>query len=173
MPLIDTEHATEIPVPTPHEIVATSPRIPGLEIRIPADVVLQTQAGPLRSLTLTQIPPDRAPFPTPPGGTFVFTPQAHGPLVLRPDGTPSPAGVFTHEKTDLVVPDVIPIVLRRAHRAGDPKYRQLGSSDFEYQMYITGNPNDLTWIKLILADGGVVRYDRISGTTMFDSVFEH
>src|SRR5437773_7719569 len=61
MPLIDTQHATEIPVPTPHEIVATSPRIPGLEVRVPADVILQTYAGPLRSLTLTRIPPDRAP----------------------------------------------------------------------------------------------------------------
>src|SRR5881296_3851258 len=48
MPLIDTQHATEIPVPTLQEIVATTPRIPYLEIRIPADVVLQTTAGPLR-----------------------------------------------------------------------------------------------------------------------------
>src|SRR5205814_9469422 len=93
MPLIDTQHATEIPVPTPHEIVATTPRIPGLEIWIPADVILQTRGGPLRSLTLTRIPPDRAPIPTPPGGTFVFTPQAPGAAVIRPDGTPSPVGV--------------------------------------------------------------------------------
>jgi len=259
MPLIDTEHATEIPVPTPHEIVATSPRIPGLEIRIPADVILQTRGGPLRSLTLTRIPPDRAPIPTPPGGTFVFTPQAHGAAVLRPDGTPSPVGVrmilpnhdnvppgtrlalwsydawhggwyeyghgtvsadgrqivpdpgvelkrvtcyfflgplaqwlaavfgglrlgdpvdvatglFTLEKTDLVVPDVIPIVLKRAHRAGDPSYRQLGSSEFEYQMYLTGDPINWTWAELILADGGRIRYERISGSALADSVFEH
>ena len=259
MPLIDTEHATEIPVPTPHEIVATSPRIPGLEVRVPADVILQTYAGPLRSLTLTRIPPDRAPIPTPPGGTFVFTPQAHGAAVIRPDGTPSPVGVrmilpnhdglpagtrlalwsydawhggwyeyghgtvsadaqqivpdpgvdlkrvtcyfylglpatfggpipggvsdadpvdlatgfFTHEKTDLVVPDVIPIVLKRAHRPGDPNYRQLGSSNFEYQMYLTGDLTNYTWAELILADGGRIRYDRISGTTLYDSVMEH
>src|SRR5437762_14353688 len=75
MPLIDTEHATEIPVPTPHEIVATSPRIPGLEIRIPADVILQTRGGPLRSLPLTRIPSDPAPIPTPPGGPSLLPPQ--------------------------------------------------------------------------------------------------
>ena len=47
MPLLDTEHATRIPVPTPHEVVVTTPRVPGLEVRIPEDVVLQTAAGPL------------------------------------------------------------------------------------------------------------------------------
>jgi RHS repeat-associated protein len=259
MPLIDTQHATEIPVPTPNEIVATSPRIPGLEIHVPANVILQTSAGPLRSLTLTQIPPDRSPIPIPPGGTFVFTPQAHGAAVIQPDGTPSPVGVrmillnhdglpagtrlalwsydawkggwyeygygavsadgrqivpdpgvemkrvtcffylglpatfagpipggvkdgdpvdlatgfFTVEKTDLVVPDVIPIVLKRAHRPGDPNYRQLGSSNFEYQMYLTGDFTNFTWAELILADGGRIRYERIAGTAMMDSVFEH
>src|SRR5439155_1333540 len=100
---IDTQHATEIPVPTPHEIVATTPRIPYLEIRIPADVVLQTTAGPLRSLTITRIPHDRAPIPTPMGATLVFTPQAHGALVLRPAGRshPRPAGQQQLRLSDL------------------------------------------------------------------------
>jgi hypothetical protein len=249
MPLIDTQHATAIPVPTTQPIVATTPRIPGLEIHIPADVVLQTSAGPLRSLTITRIPHDRAPIPSPPGATFVFTPQAHGALVQRPDGTPSPVGVrlvlpnhdrlpagtrvalssysawqggwyqygygtvsadarqivpdpgvelervtcyftlglpatfpapvlagvrdgdpvdlatglFTLEKTDLVVPDVIPIVLDRAHRPGDPSFRQLGSSNFQYHMYLTGDATSFTWAELILADGARVRYERSCG----------
>jgi len=258
MPLIDTQHATEIPVPTPHEIVATTPRIPYLEIRIPADVVLQTTAGPLRSLTITRIPHDRAPIPTPMGATLVFTPQAHGALVLRPDGTPSSVGVrmivpnvdglpagarvtlwsysawqggwytygrgtvsadgrqvvpdagvdlkrvtcyilgpvenflaailrgvrggdpvdlgtglFTLEKTDLVVPDVIPIVISRAHRPGDPTPDQLGSSNVDYQIYLTGDATNYTFAELVLADGARVHYDRISGSTKFDSIMEH
>src|SRR5438034_3428149 len=258
MPLIDTQHATEIPVPTPHEIVATSPRIPYLEIRIPADVVLQTTAGPLRSLTITRIPHDRAPIPTPMGATLVFTPQAHGALVLRPDGTPSSVGVrmivpnvdglpagarvtlwsysawqggwytygrgtvsadgrqvvpdaggdlkrvsgyilgpvenflaailrgvrggnpvdlgtglFTLEKTDLVVPDVIPIVISRAHPPGHPTPDQLGSSNVDYQIYLTGDATNYTFAELVLADGARVHYDRISGSTKFDSIMEH
>jgi len=93
MPLLDTRNATAIPVPTPGPMVATTPLIPGLEIRIPGNVILQTSGGPLRSIPLTRIPVDRPPFPLPQGSTFSFTPQAHGALVQRPDGTPNPAGV--------------------------------------------------------------------------------
>jgi RHS repeat-associated protein len=93
MPLLDTQHAVRIPVPTPREVVITSPRIPGLEVRIPENVVLQTGAGPLHWMSLTQIPVDRPPFPLPEGTHFFFTPQAHGAEVLRPDGTRSPKGV--------------------------------------------------------------------------------
>ena len=93
MPLLDTRNATAIPVPTPGPMVATTPLIPGLEIRIPGNVILQTAGGPLRAIPLTRIPVDRPPFPVPPGSTFSFTPQAHGALVQRPDGTPNPTGV--------------------------------------------------------------------------------
>jgi RHS repeat-associated protein len=93
MPLIDTAHATALPVPTTHELVATTPRIPGLEVRVPAGVVLQTSDGPLTSITLTRIPVDRPPFPLPEGAKFSFTPQTHSALVQRPDGSASPTGV--------------------------------------------------------------------------------
>ncbi|MBF8290987.1 MAG: hypothetical protein HW391_1955, partial [Chloroflexi bacterium] len=93
MPLLDTRNATAIPVPTPGPMVATTPLIPGLEIRIPGNVILQTAGGPLRSIPLTRIPVDRPPFPLPQGSTFSFTPQAHGALVQQPDGTPNSEGV--------------------------------------------------------------------------------
>ncbi|MBI1728961.1 MAG: Ig-like domain-containing protein [Candidatus Rokubacteria bacterium] len=67
--------------------------IPGLEIRIPGNVILQTSSGPIRSIPLTRIPVDRPPFPLPRGATFAFTPQTYGALVQQPDGTPNPAGV--------------------------------------------------------------------------------
>lgn len=81
--------------------------------------------------------------------------------------------MFTLEKTDLVVPDVIPIVLRRAHRPGDAAGRYLGSSSFDYENYLVGDATNFTFAELILADGARVRYDRISGSTKFDSVMEH
>src|SRR5215467_6035797 len=93
MPLLDTRNATVIPVPTPVPMVARTPKIPGLEVRIPGNVVLQTSGGPLTSMPLTRIPVDRPPFPLPPGASFSFTPQAHGALVQRPGGTPNPTGV--------------------------------------------------------------------------------
>src|SRR5499427_7007777 len=59
MPLLDTKNATLIPAPTPAPVVATTPKIPGLEVRIPGNVVLQTSGGPLSSMPLTRIPVDR------------------------------------------------------------------------------------------------------------------
>jgi hypothetical protein len=73
MPLLDTRNATAIPVPTPGPMVATTPLIPGLELRIPGNVILQTSGGPLRTIPLTRIPVDRPPFPLPLGSTFSFT----------------------------------------------------------------------------------------------------
>ena len=93
MPLLDMQHATPLPAPTPHQVVARSPRIPGLEVHVPAGVILQTDDGPLPMISLTQIPVDRPPYPLPPGTTFFFTPQGHGAQVVRADGTSSPVGV--------------------------------------------------------------------------------
>jgi RHS repeat-associated protein len=260
MPLLDMAHATAIPVPTPSELVATTPRIPGLEVHIPANIVLQTVAGPVTVMPLTRIPVDRPPFPLPAGATFSFTPQAHGAAVLRPDGTPSPVGIrmilpnvdglppgtrvelvgydsdqhgwyaygygtvsqdsqqiipdagvefhrmtcyfvlgpdqhlpgpiaggvrvgepvdagtglFTMEKIDLVLPDIIPIVMRRYHRPGDTVPRQLGVSNFFYQMYLVGDWTTFTYADLILADASRIHYTRISpGTGQTDAVMEH
>jgi hypothetical protein len=109
LPLIDTEHATPLPVPTTQPIVATTPRIPGLEVHIPAGVVLRSvhTGQPLTALTLTQVPVDRPPFPLPEGTKFFFTPQTHGAEVLRPDGTPNSVGVrFVLPNYDQLVPGV-------------------------------------------------------------------
>jgi len=57
MPALDTEHAIQIPVPTTKEIVATTPRIPGLEIRIPAGIRIRDMDGNLvHTITITPIP---------------------------------------------------------------------------------------------------------------------
>jgi hypothetical protein len=49
-------------------IIATTPKILGLEVHIPAGVTLRAPDGqPLESLSLTPIPLHRTPFPSSPG----------------------------------------------------------------------------------------------------------
>ncbi len=60
MPQIDTAHAVTIPSPAPKEMVVTSPRIPGLELHIPAGTVVRDHEGQVaQQVSLTQIPLDR------------------------------------------------------------------------------------------------------------------
>ena len=261
MPLLDMQHATPLPAPTPHEIVARSPRIPGLEVHVPAGVILQTDHGPLPVISLTQIPVDRPPYPLPPGTMFFFTPQGHGAQVLRADGTPSPVGIriilpnvdnlgpgtrvdlthysyyrggwttygqgtvgydgrqivpdpgvefkrlgcafilgpdqattapipgglrdvdpidlgtglFTMEKTDLVLPDVIPIVIRRQYRPGSYNPRLFGDSmSHSYLQYLVGDQTTFSYAQLVWPDGARIRFNRISpGTDKLGAIMEH
>lgn len=84
MPEIDTAHTVEISSPTTEETVITTPRIPGLEIRLPKGAVITDQGGdPVNEVSITEIPTDRPPFPLPstvktpvyftlqPGGAYV------------------------------------------------------------------------------------------------------
>jgi RHS repeat-associated protein len=58
--------------PTQHEASLTTPRIPGLEVEIPAGTTIRDAAGrEVTDLNITAIPVDRAPFPLPP---FVSVP---------------------------------------------------------------------------------------------------
>lgn len=60
MPKIDTFHAVAIPSPTTAEVVITTPRIPGLEVRIPAGTVIRDHEGHVaRQISITPIPVDR------------------------------------------------------------------------------------------------------------------
>src|SRR6185369_15738148 len=55
-----------IPSPTTAETVVTNPRIPGLELRIPAGTVVRDRAGGnVTELTMTAVPVDQPPFPLP------------------------------------------------------------------------------------------------------------
>jgi hypothetical protein len=64
---LDTAHAMAIPSPTTSEVVVTTPRIPGLEVRIPSGTVIRDHAGAVvRELSITPIPIDQPPFPLPP-----------------------------------------------------------------------------------------------------------
>ncbi len=253
LPVEDIQHATMIPVPTDREIVVTTPRIPGLEVRIPAGVILRTRMGhPLTRLSITPMPVDRAPWPLPAGAKvsmfYVF--QAHGSRVESVTGQPTPGiriispnngglepgaqvelwnysaartgwyiygsarvsgdgkkivpnpdvglrylncltfwspfnwfpnswvppgddawdgdpvhlgtGLFVHKKTDLVVPDTIPIVLTRVYRQKDTATRQFGIGfSHSYELALAGDGINQGWA--ILPDGGRLHYTASSG----------
>jgi RHS repeat-associated protein len=83
-------------------------------------------------------------------------------------------GLFVLKKTDLVIPDTMPIVLRRFYRPGDPISRAFGiGSNHPYELSLWSE-NNYQELDLILPDGGRVHYERISpGTGYADAVYEH
>jgi RHS repeat-associated protein len=102
MPLIDTAHAQSIDSPTAKQVVLTTPKIPGLEVVIPAGSRVEDEDGePVTSLGITPVPIDRPPFPLPkffeppvyftvqPGGAYVFP---EGARIIYPNYTHQPPG---------------------------------------------------------------------------------
>jgi RHS repeat-associated protein len=105
MPALDLAHAVTIASPTPGEVVVTTPRIPGLELRLPPGAVIQDHEGRIATqLTITPIPLDRPPFPLPPevetpvyvtiqpGAGYVTSPSGAGARLVYPNGLGYPAG---------------------------------------------------------------------------------
>jgi RHS repeat-associated protein len=102
MPLIDTAHAQSFDSLTAGEVTLSTPRIPGLEIKIPAGSVVKDEDGEVvTSLGITAVPTDRTPFPLPsffetpvyftvqPGGSYVFP---DGARIIYPNYTKQPPG---------------------------------------------------------------------------------
>jgi RHS repeat-associated protein len=83
-------------------------------------------------------------------------------------------GIFVLDKTDLIVPDVMPLVLTRTYRPNDSVSRPFGiGATHPYQMFMY-SARQYQELDLILPDGGRLNYVRISaGTGYTDGVFEH
>jgi len=82
LPRIDPTTEVAISSPAAHEVVLTHPAIPGLEVHIPKGVVLREYDGKIvTSLSITPIPIDRAPYPTPVPFSVYFTLQPGGAYV--------------------------------------------------------------------------------------------
>jgi hypothetical protein len=85
-------------------------------------------------------------------------------------------GLFVHEKTDLIVPDIVPIRLTHTYRNEDSFSRAFGrGTNHPYDIFFTNTQGCFCYnaIELILPDGGRVRYDRISsGGGFSDAIFE-
>jgi RHS repeat-associated protein len=68
MPTIDTANVVRISSPTASETVITTPRIPGLELHLPANTVVTDHDGRVvREISITPIPVAQPPFPLPAG----------------------------------------------------------------------------------------------------------
>lgn len=111
-------------------------------------------------ITGTPIPPSSG--PTPGGGE----PGKGG------DPVDLGTGLFTYHKTDMVIPDVLPIVIDRTYRQGDSNYYSFGRGQkcmYDIALWSTNNYHEAD---LVLPDGGRVHYERISsGTTYTDAVY--
>ena len=252
LPIIETRYATKIAAPTPREIVATTPLIPGLEIHIPAGVHVKYPNGePFTNLTITPIPTNRSPLPLPGGVTprLLFSLQMHGAKTQRADGKKAPglrivypnygglpagahvplwdydaakggwyiygegtvtkdgrqimpnpgvelpgmhcyggsfdtddapgsaptpgcgacggdpvdlgSGLFVYDKTDLKLPDTLPLSLTRTYRQNDSIGRAFGiGTSHPYDLKIIGDNPNLTYAELVLPDGARIRYER-------------
>jgi len=84
-------------------------------------------------------------------------------------------GLFTLTKTDLYLPDVIPLNLTRGYLPGDTISRNFGiGSNDSFDIFIAGNTSPYTYMDLVLADGTTIYYPRISaGTGSTDAVYQH
>lgn len=92
-------------------------------------------------------------------------------------------GLFVYHKTDLALPDVIPIALTRVYRPGDVQSHAFGiGTNMPYDSFTVGDGSSITgapytYQDLILADGGRVHFQRISPCTglcsFSDAVYEH
>jgi RHS repeat-associated protein len=242
---LDLSGDHRIASPTTKETRITTPRIPGLEVRLPAGTVIHDAAGHIvHSLNITAIPVDRPPFPLPffievpvyftvqPGRAYLskgaqivypnythlrpgtrvafwnYDPSGRGWYVyghgsvtpngkqVIPDpgvrvweftgsmitGTPSPpssgsapggslesgdpvdlsTGLFDYTKTDLTIPDTIPIVIERSYRQGDSNSYSFGigtTNRYDLRLWSENNYHEAD---LILPDGGRVLYKRVS-----------
>jgi RHS repeat-associated protein len=83
-------------------------------------------------------------------------------------------GVFLMHKTDLYLPDVIPLALTRTYNSGDTLARPFGRGmTHPYAMFLW-SANQFQEADLILPEGGKIHYVRTSpGTTYWTAVFSH
>ena len=82
-------------------------------------------------------------------------------------------GLFVYRKTDLVIPDTIPIVIQRTYRPGDSNSYGFGvgaNNLYNLRLYSTNSEKEAD---LILPDGGRVHYVRTSpGSGEVGAVYE-
>lgn len=85
---LDANGTINLPSPTTKDVVLTSPRIPGLELHLPAGSVIRDHNGKvITQINMTAIPTDRPPFPIPGVGVPVyFTIQPGGATLTNISG---------------------------------------------------------------------------------------
>jgi RHS repeat-associated protein len=82
-------------------------------------------------------------------------------------------GDFVYRKTDLFLPDVIPLALARTYVTNDSVARQFGIGAMQfYDIFMVGNTNPYTYQELCLPDGERIYFYRTSpGTTYTSAIY--
>lgn len=93
MPRLDMANAVSLVSPTVRDVVVTNPKLPGLELRIPAGTVIRDAEGKIvRKVSITPLPADQLPFPMPYADVPLFyTIQPGGAILQSTRGTPQGA----------------------------------------------------------------------------------
>lgn len=93
--------------------------------------------------------------------------QTNGSPASGSDGDPidCATGLFLYSHVDLVVPDTIPIVIRRTYQSSDTQPRNFGigfSFDYNLWLYDAAGPTDedFATLDLVLPDGSLVPFTR-------------
>jgi len=84
-------------------------------------------------------------------------------------------GLFQYQKTDLFLPDVMPLTLERSYRQNDNQSRPfgIGASD-SYEIFLVGDTSAYSYVELVLSDGfRVYFYRTTSGTSFNGAAFAH
>ncbi|HEX9368777.1 MAG TPA: RHS repeat-associated core domain-containing protein [Vicinamibacterales bacterium] len=109
--------------------------------------------------------------PTPPNG------RPAGTCRCDDDGDPVSlaTGIFEYEATDLVVPDVMPLVLTRSYNSQDPFGRAFGTGMSHAFGFFEHSENWHTEADLYLPDGAKIHFVQISDPSLptEQTVFEH
>src|SRR5688572_14128662 len=97
------------------------------------------------------------------------------PGVPEVDGDPIHlgTGLYVRTSVDLALFDTVPVVFSRTYRNADRRSRPFGiGTNHSYGSFLVGDAPALTWIDLILPDGGRIHYTRTSGGAgMSNAVF--
>jgi RHS repeat-associated protein len=239
---LDPAGSHRIASPTKRAVTLTTPRIPGLEVRLPAGTVIRDYRGRVvHQLNITAIPVDRPPFPLPlftnvplyftvqPGRAYLskgaqiiypnythlapgqrvdfwnYDPHGRGwhiygqgsvtpngkqvvpdpgvkvweftgamvskektPPIGKPNGAAGGGdpvdlrtGLFVYHRTDLVIPDTIPIVIERTYRQGDSNAYSFGiGTTNRYDLHLWAE--SLHEVELVLPNGNTIAYKRIT-----------
>lgn len=104
------------------------------------------------------------------GPTAYPPPRAGEPVDLS-------SGLFVYTKTDLALPDVIPLALQRTYTSNDSVSRTFGIGAMQdYDIFISGNTNPYTFQELMLPDGARLHFQNYAadgGNFIPDADFVH
>ena len=92
----------------------------------------------------------------------------------KKDGDPVDlyTGLFVLQKTDIALPDVMPIALTRTYRPADSRSRAFGiGASHPFDLFLVGSTFPYTYLDLVFEDGGRVHFDRTNCGQICDNDF--